>query len=441
MVGRITKGANLYGALEYNARKVEGENASVLFGNKVIGNDGPAGYFRMNDALQSFAPYLETDHRAKRPVFHVSLNPDPRDRLSDEQFAEIAREYMDRMGFAEQPYYVFKHRDIDRQHIHIVSCRVREDGTTISDSTDYQRSKAILRDIEQRYNLHPAVEGEEKHTYDRIHKIEYGRDNLKQQMRSVTRQLAKQYSFGSLTEFRTLLNLYNIDMEERKGEINGKRYHGLVYSPTDESGKWLGQPFKASALSPEIGAVSLEKQIERNARTIASAQVKQRLREHIAEAMRNSRTTDDFKTALQQAQIDVVLRRNNAGRITGATFIDHLQQVVFNGSRLGKQYSANRIDELFNNPATNRNELLLDIAAKPTRPRMHDTPASIPSPQTGEPHADTNRIPLPEVAPATTFEYLAAPKLSPSTTTAEEMDQIREQLVQKKKKRKKGIVR
>ena len=230
-------------------------------------------------------------------------------------------------------------------------------------------------------------------------------------------------------------------MEERKGEINGKRYHGLVYSPTDESGKWLGQPFKASALSPEIGAVSLEKQIERNARTIASAQVKQRLREHIAEAMRNSRTTDDFKTALQQAQIDVVLRRNNAGRITGATFIDHLQQVVFNGSRLGKQYSANRIDELFNNPATNRNELLLDIAAKPTRPRMHDTPASIPSPQTGEPHADTNRIPLPEVAPATTFEYLAAPKLSPSTTTAEEMDQIREQLVQKKKKRKKGIVR
>ena len=52
-------------------------------------------------------PYLEAN-RLEQPntVFHVSLNPSPEDKLTDEQFREIAREYMERMGYGNQPYIV-----------------------------------------------------------------------------------------------------------------------------------------------------------------------------------------------------------------------------------------------------------------------------------------------------------------------------------------------
>ena len=114
MVGRITKGASIRGVLEYNAGKVRNGEATVLYGNLVLGDCEQSDTFDMRRALLSFQPYLDT-RKIKDPVFHVSLNPDITDCLTDAQLTEIAREYMERMGFGDQPYYVFKHRDIDRE--------------------------------------------------------------------------------------------------------------------------------------------------------------------------------------------------------------------------------------------------------------------------------------------------------------------------------------
>ncbi len=75
--------------------------------------------------MESFMPCLHANRRTKNTVFHTSLNPAPEDKLTDEQLREIASEYMERMGYGRQPYIVFKHRDIDREHLHIVSQRHR----------------------------------------------------------------------------------------------------------------------------------------------------------------------------------------------------------------------------------------------------------------------------------------------------------------------------
>lgn len=358
MVGRITKGRTIRGALEYNVRKVATGEAAVLFGNKVIGNCGPSAAFDMRRALQSFQPYLDTDHAVADVVFHASLNPDPRDTLTDEQLAAIAQEYMERMGFAEQPYYVFRHRDIDREHIHIVSVRIRDDGTAISDSNDFRRSKAILKGIEQRYGLHPARAGEEKRVFDTVRRVEYGRNDLTQQMRSAVRLLAQDYRFSSLSEFRTLLNLYNVDMEQRRGVAAGKTYDGIVYTATDQRGKWLGRPIKASALTPKGGLKFLQSRIDRNLPALKDETIKGPIRATIARAMHKAHTKDEFTALLKADGIDAVLRENAAGRITGATFIDHRSRTVLNGSRLGKDYSANVFQELFNNPRADRAALL-----------------------------------------------------------------------------------
>lgn len=273
MVGRITKGASIRGVLEYNAEKVLSGEASVLYGNMFLGDCEQSDSFDMRRALLSFQPYLNT-RKIKDPVFHVSLNPDITDKLTDEQFVEIAQEYMERMGFGEQPYYIFKHRDIDREHVHIVSVRLRDDGTIISDSNERYRTGAIMRDIEQRYGLQPAVKGQEQREFDTARRVEYGRDNLKQQMKSAVRLLAEQYRFGSISEYRTLLNLYNVDLEEREGEAAGKRWNGIVYTATDERGAWVGSPIKSSALTPKGGYKFLQKQIAKNEADIKSEQIK-----------------------------------------------------------------------------------------------------------------------------------------------------------------------
>ena len=357
MVGRITKGASIRGVLEYNAGKVRNGEATVLYGNLVLGDCEQSDTFDMRRALLSFQPYLDT-RKIKDPVFHVSLNPDITDCLTDAQLTEIAREYMERMGFGQQPYYVFKHRDIDREHIHIVSVRLRDDGSIISDSQDRPRSKAILQDIERRYGLRPAVKGQEQREFDTARRVEYGRDNLKQQMKSAVRLLAEQYRFGSISEFRTLLNLYNVDLEERRGEADGKRWNGIVYTATDERGAWVGTPIKSSALTLKGGYKFLQKQIARNDADIKSEQIKGPIRAAVARAMHRARTQDEFVRLLKADGIDAVFRQNATGRITGATFIDHRTKTVLNGSRLGKSYSANVFQELFNNPHADRASLL-----------------------------------------------------------------------------------
>jgi hypothetical protein len=51
---------------------------------------------------------------------------------------------------------------------------------------------------------------------------------------------------------------------------------------------------------------------------------------------------------LLKNQISVLFRENESGRIYGVTFIDHRQKFVFNGSRLGKEFSANVFQKKFN---------------------------------------------------------------------------------------------
>ncbi|MCH5685524.1 relaxase/mobilization nuclease domain-containing protein [Niabella sp. W65] len=118
--------ANLYGALAYNQLKVENENGQILFVNKMI--ETANGHYSVAQLAQSFAPYLIANRNTEKHTLHISLNPDPNDKVSDDRFREMAEQYMREMGYGEQPFVVFKHTDIDRSHIHIVSVCVDEQG-------------------------------------------------------------------------------------------------------------------------------------------------------------------------------------------------------------------------------------------------------------------------------------------------------------------------
>ena len=153
MVAKISHGMSLYGALAYTYDKVTAGPAEILSGNRMISDrlGLPSEDIRL--ALLSFENYLLANRNTEKPVLHISLNPDPKDCLSEERFVSLAEEYMRRMGFGDQPYIVYRHNDIGREHLHIVSVRVDETGRAISDSYEHGSSMKVCRELEKQFGL------------------------------------------------------------------------------------------------------------------------------------------------------------------------------------------------------------------------------------------------------------------------------------------------
>ena len=348
MVAKISYGISLFGALAYNGEKVNEGVAKILETNKVFCSAD--GTHDIAACFQDFLAYMPSQVRTKKPIIHISLNPHPDDKLSDEQFSAIAQEYIEKMGYGNQPFVVYKHEDIDRHHLHIVTLAVDERGKKINDGNNFYTSTRILKELEQKYGLIPAQMRKEKEVF-RLQKVCYGDgENLKKQLVSVIRPAAKFYHCPSFKEYRALLSTYNICVEEVKGEMYGKPYNGLVYFATDDKGKKVGNPFKASLFGKAVGYEALQKSFKASKEKLKEKHLAPKTKEVVDGALRRSATKEDFRTNLHHKGIDVLFRENEQGRLYGITFIDHNNGCVVNGSRLGKELSANAVAEWFDRP-------------------------------------------------------------------------------------------
>ncbi len=342
MVAKISLGNSLYGSLVYNGEKINKEHGRVLDTNKIY-NDG-SGKINIHRVFEDFQRWMPQSTKAEKTMMHISLNPHPDDKLSESQYIQLAHEYMEKMGFGDMPYLVVKHEDIDRHHIHIVALRVRPDGSAIDSKNNYYRSKEITRELEKKYGLHTAER--QKITPDMpITKIDPAGD-IKRQVANTVKMVGMRYKFQTIGEYNAILSLYNIRCEEADGRVNGREYHGLVYFATDDNGKTIASPIKSSRLGKFAGREAVSQRYERAKEKIDVRPTKRT----VSEIMAQSSGKDDFIAGLKGKNIDLVLRYAEDGRIYGATYIDHSAKTVLNGSRLGKEFSANALDRWFNNP-------------------------------------------------------------------------------------------
>ena len=344
MVAKINIGSNLYGALAYNQEKVDEGLGKILGANLVF--EPADGQFNVTECMNDFMQFVPAHFRTEKPVFHVSLNPHPDDHLTDTQLTDIGQEYMQRLGYGDQPYLIFKHEDIGREHIHIVSLRVDSNGKKIDDFKEHERSKEITEDLERKYNLNPA-EGQKRTEQWELTPVDASKGDLKKQIASVIKPLASMYHFQSMGEYKAVLSIYNINVEELKGEIKGKPYRGLLYSAMDSDGNKVGTPLKSSILGKSVGYDGLEKRMAKSAERIKAKNLKTHTLKAVSEAKQGSQSESEFRTKIRQQGIDVLFRRNEEGRIYGITFIDHTTRTILNGSRLGKEYSANVFNDLY----------------------------------------------------------------------------------------------
>ena len=377
MVAKISIGSSLYGALSYNDMKMNRDEGRVLGANKIIlPADGHIDIARM---VENFNLFMPKTGRTKKPVLHISLNPHPDDKLTEQQYEILAREYLDKLGFGEQPYIIYKHMDIDRHHIHIVTVNVNEQGKRLNQDFLFRRSKKITTELEEKYNLHKAQR--EKISPDTpIRKIDPSGD-IKRQVANTVKMVGMRYKFQTIGEYNAILSLYNVRCEPTDGKVNGREYHGLVYFATDDSGKTIATPFKASRLGKFASRTAIDGRFERAKEKIDIAPTKRK----VADVIAHSTDKADFIAKLKEHNIDVVLRYTEEGRIYGVTFIDHNTMTVLNGSRLGKEFSANAINERFNNPAnapTNTPDVATPIVVPLIEPTPDDTGSNNQS-QTG----------------------------------------------------------
>lgn len=340
MVAKISLGNSLYGALSYNGEKINKEKGRLLDTNKIY-NDG-TGTVDIKRAFADFMQWMPSTTKTERPMVHISLNPHPDDVLTDAQLTEIAREYMDKMGFGNMPYMVYKHTDITRHHMHIVALRVRTDGSCISDKNNFYRSKEITRELERKYGLKTA-EREKVTPETPLLKIDPSGD-LKKQVASVVKIVGMRYRFQTIGEYNAVLGLFNVRCENTDGRVNGREYHGLVYFALGEDGQPIAAPFKASRLGKFARREAIDAKYERSKETVSIAPTK----EKVARALSECSGKEDFIGRLKEENIDVVMRYTAEGRIYGVTFIDHNTFNVLNGSRLGKAFSANALEGRFN---------------------------------------------------------------------------------------------
>ena len=349
MIAKISATENLGGALGYNFKKVEKGEASILLTAELY--QSKEGRYTMEEVFADMEALIPKNCRTKKTVFHCSLNPHPDEKLSDETLMQIAREYMEALGYGNQPYIVFKHNDIAREHIHIVSLRVDSRGQKINDRFEKRRSKQITDALEKRFGLIPSSKVVDK-AVEETPKIDTTQRNIKKQVASALRIVLKHYRFCSLGELNAILSKYNLAVEEVKTEFRGKKYDGLVYVPTDEKGNKAGTPIHASDIGRGVGYTAVQNRMQKSKQNVKL--LIPTVRKKVLQTMRTSPNTEkELRQRLEEQGLRVVIRKNESGRIYGITFIDDKAGIALNGSRLGKGYAANVFNTYFSNPTHN----------------------------------------------------------------------------------------
>jgi len=432
MVAKIIIGSNLFGAIKYNADKVNEGKGQLLDTNKIF-NDG-TGKVDIVQALHDFERHMPNQMRTEKPVIHISLNPHPDDRLTDKELTEMAHEYMQRMGYGDQPYIIVKHEDIDRHHLHIVSVRVDEQGKRINCDFTKRRSLNILRDFEQRYNLHKG-EKRENRQQNPLHPVNPDTGDIKKQVGNTVKAVFHDYQFQTIGELRALLSLYNLTVEEVRGNIKGEDYNGLVYSVIDKEGVKIGNPFKSSLFGKSVGYEALQKKATFSKRNFKEKNLTEPTKKVLEYALRRTYDREELVQMLKAKSIDCVFRYTDEGRLYGATFIDHRTHCVLNGSRMGKDFSANALEQHFNTPIEEQQPFREHEGNEQERYHDSDTGTDGNPYQTSQPSDDSGIEYRHSTSGTATFLDALDFLNSDNPVTDAEEEAFRRRLQRKKKKR------
>jgi len=243
MIAKMVKGRGFRGALEYDLTKEKGR---VIDSN--MAGQNPRALAAEFGEIRRLRPNLG------KAVLHVSLSAAPGEKLSDTQWREIGKRYMEGMGLDRNQFVITRHTDTEHEHIHVLANRIRFDGSVTSDSQDYKRQEAIMRVLERYYGLQrvaPSQEAERKApTQGEIEtQARTGQPSTRQQLQQLCDAATKDCK--SFTEYQERLEAAGVELVPVV-QLEGAKLSGLSY-------RLDGVMMKGSDLGKGYAAAGIQK--------------------------------------------------------------------------------------------------------------------------------------------------------------------------------------
>jgi hypothetical protein len=319
LVARINIRRSVAKAVNYNEAKVRAGVGELLLASGFGCDISMLGF---SEKLRRFDQLNYRNETIKANTLHISLNFPQEEDLPPDMLQRIALDYMERIGFGEQPFLVYRHHDAGHPHIHIVTNTVRANGEPIDlHNIGKDLSEPAREAIEKEYGLITAR----------------GRQRQSNQMEgshglaSKVQEITGSYRFTSLDELNAILAQFG--MTAWPG-IPGSALHtnrGLVYSRIDEAGNKIGAPIKSSDLATRPTLTWLERRFEIN--KVRKLAVRDRSARKLATALTAHPTA--FAQRLKQRQSTIQADRDADGNLGSLLLIDHTNRSVFTPEELG----------------------------------------------------------------------------------------------------------
>lgn len=351
MVAVIHQGGSLREAVNYNERKVQRQVATLLDAGNYPKDPVDLTFRQRLARLENRA---KLNDRVKVNYFHVSLNFAPGEQIPKDVLKQIASLYLEKIGFADQPYLLYEHHDSGHPHLHAVSTTIRADGSSINlHNIGKNQSSKARRDIEIQFGLVKADE-RKGHVFElkpvNLQKVEYGKSETKKAISNVLSNVLESYKYTSLPELNAVLKQYNIMADGGGEDSRIYKNQGLVYYALDRSGNRIGAFIKASDFyfKPTLKYLKNQFAVNDGERLKYRAKLKNTIDLTLLRGC--GQKLDDLVSSLEKEGIKTVLRQNGAGLVYGITYVDNRTKCVFNGSVLGKSYSAKGILDRIQQP-------------------------------------------------------------------------------------------
>ncbi|MCE7054733.1 relaxase/mobilization nuclease domain-containing protein [Algoriphagus sp. AGSA1] len=341
MVAIIKTSKSLRRPFHYNENKVkEGVAELLLAQNYPMKNADQTADLRLKYLLK----LASLNSRASVNAVHISLNFAPGEDFEKEKLQEVTKEYIRGIGFENQPYLVYKHTDAGHPHLHIVTTNIELDGKRIPlHNIGKLKSEPTRKAIEMEFGLVPAESQKQGLFIAKpvaISRLDYGKSETKRAIGNVLQHVLKNYRFTSLPELNAVLSQYRIVADRGREESRIFKNRGLVYRVMDDQGNKVGVPIKASSFYFKATLNSIESKFKSNEMKRKKQLKSTRSAIDLTLVKMSGKSLDEVIKNLEKQGIATVKRENLEGRLYGITFVDHRTKCVFNGSALGKNYSA-----------------------------------------------------------------------------------------------------
>ncbi len=324
MIGKIIKGKSFQGCLSY----VMGKTGAAVVGMNMDGKDP---YSLANEFSLSWQLRPKLNYK----VCHVILSLSPEEHLNNDAWQIAIAQYLKEMGFTNNQYVAVKHTDKENhEHIHLVTSRVRMDGSVVSDSWDWTRSQDVIRKLEQDFGLAAVPSSwqsdRQEQTKSQIDKeLETGKVTVKRQL--ADKIDATLVSTTSLPDFIEQLNLEGIAVRvdrDRKGKLKGIAYK---LDGVSMAGSSVGKAYSLPRILKRIESVS-EQGIHPNISSMGS-HISQVIREQVKAGM----TMPQLIEQLKHSGIDAYVKYTRTKKIKGISY--SLGSNSIQGNELGKEFS------------------------------------------------------------------------------------------------------